>query len=152
MKIPACITICRETFLLQLFFIEIWAGQPTFMVKWQTSVLWIKQLSKEITVVQKSSIISYFYDLHINETSFGTGKFPIYLTKKTCYPKPHCGYYSERLSNLVVISNLLKKPLAFVLTEKEVLKKLFHTKLLIYWCWSLHTAAEIILQHGHSYL
>ena len=76
MKILVCITICRETFLLELFFIEIWAGQPTFMVKWQTSVLWIKQL---VIVVQKSSITSYFYDLHINETSFGRGKFPVCL-------------------------------------------------------------------------
>lgn len=81
---PVCITICRKT-LLPLLSIEIWAGQPTFMVKWQTSVLWIKQLSKEIIVVPKSSVISYFYVFHINETSFGRGKFPIYLkTKLLC--------------------------------------------------------------------
>lgn len=65
MKIPVCVTICRET-MLQLFFIEIWAGQPTFMVKWQTSMLWIKQLSKEIIAVQKDAVTSYFYGLNIN--------------------------------------------------------------------------------------
>lgn len=46
------------------------------MVKRQTSVLWIKQLSKEIIVVQKSSIIPYFYGFHINET---------FSEKKVCY-------------------------------------------------------------------
>lgn len=110
MKIPVCITICRET-LLQLFFIEVWAGQPTFMVKWQPSALWIKQLSKESIVVQKSSVISYFfYILHINETSFGRGKFPIYLKKKFLpKPTPWLLLRNFRLSNVVVISNLLKK-------------------------------------------
>lgn len=77
MKIPVCVTICRET-MLPLFFIEIWSGQPTFVVKWQTAMLWIKQLSKEITAVQRDAVTSYFYVLNINETSFGRGKFPIY--------------------------------------------------------------------------
>lgn len=39
-------------------------------------MLWIKQLSKEIIVVQKSSIIPYFHGFHINET---------FWEKKVCY-------------------------------------------------------------------